>query len=61
MHATDPAPESDAMNPRPQPADARPTIRSTDLLQGHREVFIEHGDEVYRLLVTRNGKLILQK
>ena len=38
-----------------------PILRSEDLLQGHREVLIVHGDQVYRLLCTRNGKLILQK
>jgi hemin uptake protein HemP len=38
-----------------------PVLRSEDLLQGHREVLILHGNEVYRLLCTRNNKLILQK
>jgi hemin uptake protein HemP len=38
-----------------------PVLRSEDLLQGRREVLIIHGDEVYRLLCTRNNKLILQK
>ena len=37
------------------------TVRSEDLLRGGREAHIVHGDEVYRLLVTRNHKLILQK
>lgn len=36
-------------------------IRSAELLQGEREVLIEHGSETYRLRLTRNGKLILQK
>lgn len=36
-------------------------IRSAELLQGEREVLIEHGSEIYRLRLTRNGKLILQK
>ena len=36
-------------------------IRSDEILQGHKEVRIVHEGEVYRLLVTRNGKLILQK
>lgn len=36
-------------------------IRSTDLLHGEKEVLIEHGSEIYRLRLTRNGKLILQK
>ena len=38
-----------------------PILRSEDLLQGRREVMIVHGNEVYRLLCTRNNKLILQK
>ncbi|MBX9789574.1 MAG: hemin uptake protein HemP [Pirellulales bacterium] len=43
-----------------QPAEAR-ILRSDDLLSGRREVIIEHGTEIYRLRLTRNGKLILQK
>jgi hemin uptake protein HemP len=38
-----------------------PVLRSEDLLQGRREVLIIHGDELYRLLCTKNNKLILQK
>lgn len=38
-----------------------PVVRSEDLLQGHREVAIQHGEEVYRLRVTKTGKLILNK
>lgn len=37
------------------------TIESKELLRGGREVHILHKDEIYRLLVTRNNKLILQK
>ena len=37
------------------------TVRSEDLLQGSRELLIVHGTETYRLLRTRNDKLILQK
>lgn len=36
-------------------------IRSEHLLQGRREVWIEHGSEMYRLRVTANGKLYLTK
>lgn len=36
-------------------------IDSSDLLKGENEVLIRHGDEVYRLRLTKNGKLILQK
>jgi hemin uptake protein HemP len=43
---------------------ARPPPRnltSFEILQGESEVTISHNGEVYRLRVTRNGKLILQK
>lgn len=36
-------------------------IQSEDLLQGARELVIKHGDEVYRLRLTNQGKLILTK
>ncbi|RFA25307.1 hypothetical protein CAI21_19540 [Alkalilimnicola ehrlichii] len=36
-------------------------IRSQDLLQGRREVYIRHGETLYRLQATSNGKLILIK
>lgn len=34
---------------------------SAELLHGDKEVLIHHGGEVYRLRLTKNGKLILQK
>ena len=36
-------------------------VTSSELLRGDTELLIRHGDEVYRLKLTRNGKLILQK
>jgi hemin uptake protein HemP len=36
-------------------------IASSEILCGERLLLITHGDETYRLLVTRNNKLILQK
>ena len=36
-------------------------LASNDLLQGQRERQIVHGNEVYRLTLTRTGKLILHK
>ena len=41
------------------PAQAR--IRSEDLLRGARELVIEHRGAEYRLLRTRNDRLILNK
>ncbi len=49
---------------RPVPStDAAPqrTFDSADLFQGAREVQIRHDEKIYRLQVTRNGKLILIK
>ena len=45
-------------------ASAKRAIRemtSSELLRGENELLIRHGDEIYRLKLTRNGKLILQK
>jgi hemin uptake protein HemP len=36
-------------------------IDSQELMQGQREIVIRHGEEAYRLSVTRAGKLILRK
>lgn len=36
-------------------------VDSSELLRGETEVLIRHIDELYRLKLTRNGKLILQK
>ncbi len=49
--------------PQPSPTDAdRPLIiPSETLLQGRSEIWIEHGDEMYRLRVTSSGKLYLTK
>ncbi|MCH2115633.1 MAG: hemin uptake protein HemP [Pirellulales bacterium] len=54
-------------NSKPQPrSDSGPprTIReipSEDLFRGKRTVAIVHSGEQYRLTITRNDKLILQK
>jgi|GEM_PF-4847131 len=37
------------------------TVSSKELLQGRREMQILHGNDVYRLTLTRAGKLILHK
>ena len=36
-------------------------ISSEQLFQGSREVIIEHSQEQYRLMITKAGKLILNK
>ncbi|WP_442508831.1 hemin uptake protein HemP [Novipirellula sp. SH528] len=36
-------------------------VPSSELLDGRREVWIEHGPEMYRLRLTASGKLYLTK
>lgn len=43
------------------PAGTPPTMSSAELLRGGRELRITHGGVTYRLLLTRTGKLLLQK
>ena len=43
------------------PKSPMPQFLSEQLFQGHRELLILHCGETYRLKVTRNGKLILNK
>ena len=40
---------------------AKPRLRSEDLFRAHQELIIEHRGEEYRLKLTRNDKLILNK
>ena len=57
--ASNPLPEAQACGPS-----VKRTVRevaSSELLCGENEMLIRHGDELYRLKLTRNGKLILQK
>jgi len=56
-------PPSDQQSQPDLPPDSgdKPVIASEEILRGAREVLIRHADAVYRLCVTRNGKLILQK
>lgn len=36
-------------------------FNSDDLFQGKREIYIVHNGELYRLIITKSGKLLLQK
>ena len=36
-------------------------MKSSDLLKTGRELFIEHGDQLYSLIRTSNDKLLLVK
>jgi hemin uptake protein HemP len=47
--------------PRTNSKPAVPEVTSEELLRGHKELLIRHGEETYRLKLTRSGKLILQK
>jgi hemin uptake protein HemP len=47
--------------PERPPAAPAPTYDSAELFNGRREVLIRHGGALYRLKITRQGKLILNK
>lgn len=53
-------PQLPRMSGQPESSDV-PTISAQDLLQGHKEILIDHQGEVYRLRLTSRGRLILQK
>lgn len=65
MPETEPGPSDSEPDDNPTPASKNPdrplVFRSKDLLQGRKEVWIEHGDDMYRLRVTSLGKLYLTK
>jgi hemin uptake protein HemP len=48
-------------NPPGKPADVPRIIQAEELFAGQREVWIQHGDQRYRLRITAAGKLILTK
>jgi hemin uptake protein HemP len=48
-------------NPASGEGESIRVVRSEELFAGGRVVLIQHGGEQYRLLVTRNDRLILQK
>jgi hemin uptake protein HemP len=50
--------DSDAAPPTGEPT---VVIPAEQIFGEHREVWIEHNGERYRLRITRRGKLILQK
>jgi hemin uptake protein HemP len=52
-----------SLPPAPTSADRSGTriLRSDELFEGRREVWIEHGTEMYRLRITSAGKLYLTK
>lgn len=40
---------------------SRLVVTSAEILRGKNEIWIEHGNEMYRLCLTRAGKLLLSK
>jgi len=53
---------SDATDARgAAPAPRPPIVRTDELFGTRREVIIKHGEEEYRLRITRSNKLILTK
>jgi hemin uptake protein HemP len=54
-------PEEPHSAPVQPSATAMRTLDSAELFEGRREVQIRHGGALYRLKITRQGKLILNK
>jgi hemin uptake protein HemP len=54
-------PEVPPSTPQPLPASDETVISSETLFGTQREVLIRHSDDLYRLRITRTGKLILTK
>ncbi|MBW8726818.1 MAG: hemin uptake protein HemP [Inquilinus limosus] len=52
-------PSTHAVEPPQRPAAT--SLDTRDLFGARRELTIQHGDDVYRLRITRNSKLILTK
>jgi hemin uptake protein HemP len=46
---------------RPEPPSRPPIVRTEQLFGAGREIIIKHGQEEYRLRITRADKLILTK
>jgi len=64
MNDAIPPTDHDASDPGQRaigPREAIRIVRSEEIFAGERVVLIQHGGEQYRLLVTRNDRLILQK
>jgi hemin uptake protein HemP len=57
MTTTDPQPRNLDSAPVPRPR----RIPSERLMDGRREIIIEHGPDEYRLRITSSGKLLLTK
>jgi hemin uptake protein HemP len=58
---TEETPEPRHSPPPAKSATERLTYTSGDLMQGRKEIWIEHAGEQYRLRITAAGKLYLTK
>jgi hemin uptake protein HemP len=58
---TEETPESGNSPPPAKFDTERLTYRTEDLMQGRKEIWIEHAGEQYRLRITAAGKLYLTK
>lgn len=64
MIQTPPEPRPDSPPPAASSTETPPpskTYQSAELFQGRREVYIQHGQALYRLRITSQGRLILTK
>jgi hemin uptake protein HemP len=62
MAPTEPETTPDSLQIKGEAATREPRkVSSDDLMQGAIELLITHRNDVYRLRVTRSGKLILHK
>lgn len=52
-------PPEPKQRPAPPPPSEPRRVRSSELFEGAQQVVIEHGGQEYLLLITRNGRLLL--
>jgi hemin uptake protein HemP len=53
--------EPDAVPPSLQTNQTQRVVESRDLFRGENEILIAHDGAIYRMKITRQGKLILNK
>ena len=56
-----PRPEAFPSEPGPRPDDKLPRVQSPQLFGGSNRLVIDHQGQEYVLLITRNGKLLLNR
>ena len=63
INAAGQAEETQNKNAEPgrQPSHGSKTLKSADLFHGSKEICIDHNGAVYRLRITRQDKLVLNK